>query len=43
MKALSLNYHEFMGNIEEHEGTNYLIFDDYILDKVLNWITNNGH
>ena len=27
-----------MGKIEKHEGTNYFMVDDYILDKVLNSI-----
>ena len=24
-----------MGKIEEHDGKNYLVFDDYMLDKLL--------
>ena len=34
MKILSLYYHELLGKIEEHEGKNYLMVDDYMLDKV---------
>ena len=32
---LSLSYHELIGRIEEYEGKNYLMIDDYMLDKVL--------
>ena len=35
---LSLYYDELMGNIEKHEGTKYLMVDDYMLDKVINKI-----
>ena len=35
---LSLYYHELMGNIEEHEGKQFSMVDDYILDKVLDKI-----
>ena len=28
---LSPHYHELMGNTEEHEGKNCLVFADYIL------------
>ena len=38
MKILSLYYHELLGKIEEHEGKNYLMVDDYMLDKVLDKI-----
>ena len=32
---LSLHYYELIGMIEEHEGKKKLIFDDYMLNKVL--------
>ena len=35
---LSLNYHELMGKIKEHEENKYLMFNDYMLDKVLDKI-----
>ena len=31
----SLYYHKLMGKIKEHEGKNYLIVENYVLDKVL--------
>ena len=31
---LSLCYHELIGNMKEHEVKNYLMVEDYILDKV---------
>ena len=33
INMLSLHYHEWK-RTEEHEGKKYLIFDDYMLDKV---------
>ena len=35
---LSLNFYKLMGKIEEHEGKNYLMIDDYMVDKVLDKI-----
>ena len=32
---ISLYYHELMGTFDEPEGKKYLMFDDYMLDKVL--------
>ena len=32
---VSLYYHELMGTFDEPEGKKYLMFDDYMLDKVL--------
>ena len=43
-KILSLHYHELMGKIEKHEGKNYLMVDDYMLNKELDKIRkNNSH
>ena len=39
-KLLSLYYHELMGQIEEHEGKNYLITYGYMLYKILSKIKN---
>ena len=38
VKILSLHYHELIEKIEDHEGKNYLMVDDYILNKVLDKI-----
>ena len=38
IKILTLHYHELIGKIEEHEGKNYLMVNDYMLEKVLNKI-----
>ena len=38
IKMLSLHYHELIGKIEEYEEKEYLMVDDYILDKVLDKI-----
>ena len=38
IKILILHYHELIGKIEEHEGKNYLMVNDYMLEKVLNKI-----
>ena len=32
---LIFHYHELMGKTKEHEGTKYLMVNDYMLDKVL--------
>ena len=34
-KSTLLHYQELIGKIEEHEGENYLMLDDYMLNKVL--------
>ena len=34
-QMLRMYYHEFMGNIKEHEGKKYFMTDDYLLDKEL--------
>ena len=38
IKILSLHYHELIEKTEDHEGKNYLMVDDYMLDKVLDKI-----
>ena len=42
IKILILHYHELIGKIEEHEGKNYLMVNDYMLEKVLNKIQKNN-
>ena len=37
-KDVKSYYHELMGNIEEREGKQFLMVDDYMLDKVLDKI-----
>ena len=38
IKRLSLCYHELMEKIEKHEGKQYLIVYDYMLDRILDTI-----
>ena len=40
IKMISLQYHELMGKIEEYEGKEYLLVDDYMLGKVLDKVKN---
>ena len=35
IKMLIFHYHELMRKTKEHEGTKYLMVNDYMLDKVL--------
>ena len=37
-KLLNLYYHELIGKTEEHEENEYLMVNDYMLDKVLDKI-----
>ena len=34
IKMLNLYYHELMGKVKKHEEKEYLMIDDYVLDKV---------